>query len=151
MVQVKATDGSNTAGAEICHHMNDTGQYIQTCESMMLNRMSWYCACASLWVAFLQQNNGVTFCSYLLCLLQSSPLSFHSLLWSRLSLCVCISECRRWRTCVDLVLVQEVSMLSPTFLFTHYRKQTERKGESLPVGLNLLPWCHALSILFLYL
>ena len=92
-----------------------------------------------------QQNNGVTFCSYLPCLLQSS-LSPLLLLCSRLStLWECISACRLWCPCVDLALVQEVSMLSPMFLFTHAQYTTV--VESLLKRLNSLSLCHTVTIL----
>lgn len=87
----------------------------------------------------------VTFCSYLPRLLQSflSPLL---LLCSRLpTRCECISACQPWRECVDLALVQEVSVLSPVFPLAHTIQDAGR-AASHKAKLSL-PLCHGVTIL----
>lgn len=94
----------------------------------MFGRISRNSDCSHLW-PFLIQNNGVTFSPYLPCL-QQSLVSSHLLLCTRLpALCACISKCQRWRACVDLALVQEVSVLSPPNLFIHNTEHRERERE----------------------
>lgn len=91
----------------------------------MFGRIRRNSDCSHLW-PFLIQNNGVTFPPYLP-RLQQSLVSSHLLLCTRLpALCACISKCQRWRACVDLALVQEVSVLSPPNLFTHNTEHRER-------------------------
>lgn len=108
----------------------------------MFGRIRRNSDCSHLW-PFLIQNNGVTFPPYLP-RLQQSLVSSHLLLCTRLpALCACISKCQRWRACVDLALVQEVSVLSPPNLFTHNTEHREREREQLLIRTNSL--CHTLS------
>lgn len=101
----------------------------------MFGRIRRNSDCSHLW-PFLIQNNGVTFPPYLP-RLQQSLVSSHLLLCTRLpALCACISKCQRWRACVDLALVQEVSVLSPPNLFTHNTEHREREREQLLIRTN---------------
>lgn len=113
--------------------MNDNGQY--THWRSVFGRIRRNSDCSHLW-PFLIQNNGVTFPPYLP-RLQQSLVSSHLLLCTRLpALCACISKCQRWRACVDLALVQEVSVLSPPNLFTHNTEHREREREQLLIRTN---------------